>query len=108
MIGGKLASISLLPFAGYGAGSYLNSLSDLLTKLGVSLPLGVSAAFLFQRSRGPVAAALLLAIAALLATIETGQLFLPTRYPDPTDVLVGVTGACIGLVVGRSLQGNQQ
>ena len=37
--------------------------------------------------------------------IEAGQLFLPSRFPDPTDVLVGVAGATAGLLAGRWLRG---
>jgi len=38
---------------------------------------------------------------ALFTIVEAGQLFLPTRSPDPTDVAVGVLGALGGLFLGR-------
>ena len=43
----KLAELSLLPFAGYREGSYINAFNDLLT---LAAPLGVAAAYV-ARSR---------------------------------------------------------
>jgi glycopeptide antibiotics resistance protein len=37
----------------------------------------------------------------VFGTIEVGQLFLPTRIADPTDVLTGVSGTYAGLSLGR-------
>jgi glycopeptide antibiotics resistance protein len=103
----KLNGLSLLPFNGYNAGSNLNALNELLTKLGLAAPLGVIAAFVGRRD-ARLARALVLWIPAwivIFGAIEAGQLFLPSRYPDPTDVLVGVTGATAGLLAGRWLRG---
>src|SRR5207237_10321273 len=41
----KLTDISLVPFAGYRNGAYLNALSTLLSKLALSIPLGAVAIF---------------------------------------------------------------
>jgi VanZ family protein len=41
----------------------------------------------------------------IFGAIEAGQLFLPQRFPDPTDVIVGVAGAAAGLGLGRWLRG---
>ena len=106
----KVARISLLPFASYAKGSYLNAFNDLLTKLALAAPLGLNAAFV---ARGPFASSPVIAIAAILMAggvftiIETGQFFLPTRSPDPTDVLVGMAGTAIGLTLGRWLKGTR-
>ncbi len=102
----KLGRMSLLPFAGYRSGSYLNALNDLLTKVALSLPLGVGVAFIHRRQAGRrvVAVAGVLAGALLFALVEGGQFFLTTRTPDPTDVLVGVAGVYAGLSLGRWLQ----
>lgn len=92
----KLARMSLVPFAGYRSGSDLNAFSNLLTKLALSAPLGVAAAFAFASvfSHRWIRLALALTLAGLaLGAIEIGQMFLPDRVPDPTDVLVGVIGS---------------
>jgi len=103
MIRGKIAALSFVPFAGYAGGSDLNAVNDLLAKLGLAAPLGVLAAYV-QRRRSRPAHSIAIALglfAALFAVIEAGQLFLPTRSPDPTDVAVGVAGAMGGLFLGR-------
>ena len=100
----KLARVSLLPFAGYGAGSYLNAFNDLLVKASLAIPLGVTAAFVDRRPPSPVrTAGWLLVGVGVFGMLEFGQLFLPTRIPDPTDVLVGAAGMYLGLRLGRSL-----
>jgi glycopeptide antibiotics resistance protein len=100
----KLARVSLLPFAGYGASSYLNALNDLLVKVSLAVPLGVAAAFVY---RGPASriqtAAWLIVGVGVFGMLEFGQLFLPTRIPDLTDVLVGAVGMYVGLRLARSL-----
>ena len=106
----KLARISLVPFAGYAAGSDLNAFNDLLVKLGLAAPVGVIAAFALRREAPAaiVTACWLVAAASLFGAIELGQLFLPTRSPDPTDVLVGVVGTAFGLALGRWLRGGSK
>jgi VanZ family protein len=104
----KLDGLSLLPFNGYNAGSNLNALNELLTKLGLAAPLGIIAAFAGKRD-APVARVLALWIPAwivIFGAIEAGQLLLPSRFPDPTDVLVGAAGAAAGLAAGRWLRGS--
>jgi VanZ family protein len=103
----KLGRMSLLPFAGYRGGSYLNALNNLLTKLALSAPIGLAASFVLpssQARRPIVVVGWFIVGAAIFAGIEFGQLFVPTRLPDPTDVLVGVTGVVAGLRVGSWLR----
>ena len=105
----KLAGVSLVPFARHARGSDLNAFNDLLVKLGLAMPLGVIAAFTLDR-QGPaalVAAGWLIAAALFFGGVEFGQLFLPTRSPDPTDVMIGVGGTALGLIIGRWLQGER-
>jgi VanZ family protein len=102
----KLANLSLLPFAGYQSGSDLKALSDLLTKLALSAPFGVAAAFVLRNhvARRPiVVAGWMLVAACVFGAIELGQFFLPTRSPDTTDILTGMVGTFAGLSLGRWL-----
>jgi glycopeptide antibiotics resistance protein len=106
MIRRKLAAMSLIPFAGYHVGPDLNALNQLLVKTSLSLPLGLIAGFVLRVPPGSTAARLasagaLLFAAAVLSCIEAGQLLLPSRYADPTDVLVGVAAAAAGLLATR-------
>ena len=103
----KVASISLLPFVGYRSGSDLQALSTLVTKLAVAAPLGIAFAFVSRGmllSRRIALAGWMLVAAAVFGAIEAGQMFLPTRVPDPTDVLVGMIGTYAGLSVGYWLE----
>jgi VanZ family protein len=100
----KIEEMSFLPFAGHRGGSDLNALKDLLVTIGLAAPLGAIGAFFDRRSQaaGPLVTMMFLAVVGcVLGLIEAGQLFLPTRIPDPTDVLVGFLAACGGLVMGR-------
>nr|MBA3639838.1 VanZ family protein [Acidobacteriota bacterium] len=103
----KLARLSILPFAGYLGGSYLNALNNLLTKLALAIPLGVAAGFVTRHRKlafSSTTLAWLLSAGALFGLIEAGQLFLPRRNPDPTDVLVGMVGTYVGLSLARWLK----
>ena len=103
MIRAKVAALSFVPFGGYVGGSDLNALNDILVKLALAAPLGVLAAFV-QRRRSLPAFTIPIALCfftALFAIVEAGQLFLPNRSPDPTDVAMGVLGALAGLFLGR-------
>jgi glycopeptide antibiotics resistance protein len=44
----------------------------------------------------------------VLLAIEFGQMFLPTRFPDLTDVLIGATGAMFGVATGTALAARRQ
>lgn len=109
MIRGKLAGLSFAPFAGYAGGSDLNALNDILVKLGLSVPLGAISAFLSPgRERGAHETTMVLAAATVLfSVIEAGQVFIPSRSPDPSDVFLGVAGTIGGLWLGRWLRGDQ-
>ena len=100
----KLAQMPMLPFAGYLRGSYLNAFNDVLAKLALAVPFGVLASFVGGRDRVAfLSSTVMWLIVALCAfgVLEAGQFFLPTRIPDPSDILVGVTGAYAGLLLGR-------
>jgi VanZ family protein len=101
-IGDKLARLSMVPFVNYARGSDLNALNDLLVKLGLAVPLGVLLSLVprtASRTRSAGATGLA-AAAAIFTIVEGGQLFLPTRSPDVSDILVGVVGTLAGVAVG--------
>jgi VanZ family protein len=107
LIRAKLGAMSLAPLAGYARGSDLNALDDLLVKIGLAMPVGFLGAFLIRRDGHQAVAMLVFAIAVTLmfTVIEAGQLFLPSRVPDPGDVMVGVASAMAGVWIGRWLRG---
>jgi glycopeptide antibiotics resistance protein len=107
LIRAKLAKMSLIPFAGLRFGSDLNAFNDILLKLSLSMPLGVIGSFVLRplsSMPGVLTASWLAVAVASFGAIETGQLFVPSRTPDPSDVYLGVMGSCVGLALGRWLQ----
>jgi VanZ family protein len=93
----RLGEVPLLPFADYVAGSYLNALDQLISRLALFLPAGLllPEALGWETDRA-AGARVVLAVAVWAAMIEIGQAFLPTRYPSLTDVLVESLGAWFG------------
>jgi VanZ family protein len=102
----KVARLSLVPFAGYGAGSDLAAFNNLLAKVATALPLGLIGAFALPRGMSVrLAVPLWVACSGMLfSVVEAGQLFVPSRAPDPTDVSVGVAASLAGLGLGRWLR----
>ncbi len=97
-----------VPFHSYYWGMPLNSLAEALTKLLLAIPVGA----LLQATWMPgtvggrrwQAVGIVLLSAGLFLAIEAGQLLLPSRVPDQTDVYLGVFGSCLGMVGIRLLR----
>jgi glycopeptide antibiotics resistance protein len=110
MVRAKLRSLSFVPFAGYHRGSDLAALNNILVKVGLALPVGLASAFVIRtrlRARPVVAALWTVGVLALFGVVEAGQLFLPSRVPDPTDVFLGLAGSAAGLWLGRWMQADR-
>jgi VanZ family protein len=88
---GHLSPRSIVPFATYYTIWAPQALGEALLKLQLGFAAGLMAVGQSRRRMG-----WLIAWIAFFAAIECGQLFLPTRYPDVTDVLLGVAGAWLG------------
>jgi glycopeptide antibiotics resistance protein len=99
----RLHQVSLLPFLDYLRGNYLNSLDDAIHKILLFVPLGALLSPAVPASRTAILFRWSLAV-AVAVVLETGQLFLPTRYASVTDVLVGSIAAGIGLLVRNRFQ----
>jgi hypothetical protein len=55
-----------------------------------------------RRGRQLQSLVIVLTATAALIAIELGQIFLPTRFADVTDVLIGVIGVIAGESMGRA------
>ena len=98
----KLGDISLIPFAGYARSRWLNAMTDMLTKLSLSMPFGAIASLVVRRRATRVILLGWIAVAVgVFGMLEFGQLFLPTRTPDPTDVLTGALGTAAGFGIAQ-------
>ena len=98
-----------LPFRNYYEGQYLQSLHEALTKTLLGAPIGLLCGLMWApRNRGPRRIAQVLALLGLslayFTIIEIGQVFLPSRVPDDTDILLGTVGSMVGLVAIRLVE----
>ena len=73
-----------------------------LTLLSMTTSLLISLAS-SARGRAPSPRTAILVTTAVFAIVEWGQLYLPSRRADPTDLLIASVGALVGAAVGRAL-----
>jgi len=101
----RLAWFTHVPFAGYYVNPEFKALSDIFLKVSLALPLGMLFQLRVRPDRRPygrmLLAAWLLVCAAFFAAVEVGQVFVPSRYPDNTDVLLAVFGVWLGTRIVR-------
>jgi glycopeptide antibiotics resistance protein len=97
----RVRQMSWLPFVDYYHGSYLNFLNQVVRKTLLFFPVGLLGnAVLTQNIRRRVLAVIFGAF-GLALVLEIGQVFLPTRYPSITDILLETVGAYCGYILSR-------
>ena len=96
-----------VPFSGYYWSDPLNAFAELTTKVLLGVPVGALLQSVYlpgtAAGRGWQAMAIAVVSFGVFLAIELGQLLLPSRYPDQTDVYIGTAGACLGMVAVRLL-----
>jgi glycopeptide antibiotics resistance protein len=108
----RLSRVSLVPFVFYyWYASYtlspLQAVHEGLLHFVMAVPLGLLPRLAWGTSREPRSRQLETLVITLASTtaligIELGQMFLPTRFPDVTDVLIGTIGVIAGESMGRA------
>ena len=91
-----------VPFSNYYWANPFDALSEAITKVFLGLPVGVLLALGVPRPAATAWRWLRLAAfaafaLALFSSVELGQVFLPSRYPDGTDIVLGTVGVWLGL-----------
>jgi VanZ family protein len=97
-----------VPFHGYYQNPEIKAIDDVLVKMAMGVPLGMFLGWLVSVNPGVLRRAAV-AIACVLTAIffvviEAGQILLPSRYPDNTDIVLGLAGALLGSWVVRALR----
>jgi glycopeptide antibiotics resistance protein len=97
------------PFHAYWIGSEYRALTEVLHKTVFLAPLGAALAIAVlsirrRRTRAVAAAGAFLIIVAAAVVIELGQVLLPGKVPDSTDVLLMTAGGSIGFLAVRALR----
>jgi hypothetical protein len=84
---------TVVPFLNYLRAPLASAASDAFARMLISFPLGLTVSVLASRS-WPHAARVVVLLASVAATasiffvLEAGQVFLPSRVPDATDVVL--------------------
>jgi glycopeptide antibiotics resistance protein len=105
LIKSRLGAFVSIPFARMHEGSDLQGLSGVMRKFLWFAPLGAMfAAAIFQRPLPPLYRRALLALATMAITgvalaVEVGQVLLPDKVADSTDVLLTAAGGLAGLLI---------
>jgi len=108
LVASRLDALWAVPFAGYYQNPEFKALADLGVKLSMSLPLGVLVQLAVRPDRHEHRRFLMLLVVGgavmFFGGVEAGQVLLPSRYPDLTDVLIAVVGLWVGLRLTRQFE----
>jgi glycopeptide antibiotics resistance protein len=106
----RLPLMFRVPFHSYYWAMPISAFAEASAKLLLGIPVGALLQWMWlPTSRGLLRAqaiAIALLSGALFLGIELGQLLLPTRVPDQTDVYIGTAGAIVGLIAVRLVMRN--
>jgi glycopeptide antibiotics resistance protein len=99
----RFSQLYAIPFSSYYRSNYLDALSEVIAKILLGVPVGVLLHVCWpapvRRTLQWLRVGIILVIAiGVFSLIEVGQVFLPSRYPDDTDIVLGTFGAVAGLL----------
>ena len=103
-----LAALTRLPFLMLYQGSEFQAVNEMLRKLGFFLPGGIIWGVAVHKGNGSKWGAGILGVLALVSlafVVEIGQLFLPMKFADFTDVLIMTSGGLLGLKIAQWMFG---
>jgi glycopeptide antibiotics resistance protein len=96
-----------VPFKAYYDDSEVRAIGDFAGKFGMAFPVGLFTGFLVESHQRQFRRLFFLASAILAAgfflTVEIGQIFLPSRFPDVTDVFIAMLAFVAGLALPQAL-----
>jgi VanZ family protein len=107
----RIGDLTGTPFYGYYVNPQFKALADALTKISLGVPIGLflqmwlaAQAMLYTRV---ASAAALFLTAIFLTVVEAGQVVLPTRYPDDTDIILAFIGVVFGMWLVRTISASR-
>jgi glycopeptide antibiotics resistance protein len=104
---GRLAHFPLIPFGSYYP-SYsadpMHAVRELLSRFLLTIPFGALVRFaLWRPGDGWLPGVFTTGVATILMlVIATGELFLPSGFPDTTEMVLGAMGAAVGCAVANA------
>jgi glycopeptide antibiotics resistance protein len=103
MIRNRIPAMFAVPFHSYYRGFAPYVLVDVTTKLLMAVPVGALLQLMFLPRRRVwrwvMSAGIVIVSGLMFLALELGQLMLPSRVPDQTDVYLGTLGATIGVAL---------
>lgn len=104
----QINTLLSLPFRSYWSGKIFDALADLMRNAFYFAPLGAALGVACGRLRpgkiriacGVIAVGMVAAVGLFL---EIGQLFLPSRTPDSTDVVLAAVSGAVGFAAARAV-----
>lgn len=103
----RVSALFQVPFLAYYESLPLDALRGGVLKILLGVPLGAAAAYAVRRpalSWPRATSTLVLIVGVLFFTgIEAGQVMLPSRYPDNTDIILASCGLWLGLRAGTAM-----
>jgi VanZ family protein len=107
LIRSRIGNLVGVPFYGYYINPEFKALDDALIKISIAIPIGVFVALWIGRGaqayrRLAIGAALFL-VATFLTIVEAGQVVLPSRYADDSDIILAFCGVVAGMWVTSAL-----
>ncbi len=107
----RVSLLFQIPFYSYYVGPELESLSGAMLKVLLGVPVGVfcglAVAQLLNAYPRLVTLVALAGGVTCLFAVEAGQVLLPSRYPDTTDVVLAACGLWMGLTAVRIARNNK-
>lgn len=109
MFESRVSQLYAAPFYHHYWSDYLHALDEALETMLLAVPVGLLLQMVWPPPRKrPARVAQLLTFvgmaAALFAIIEVGQVFVPSRVPDNTDVVLAVFGTLAGIAIVRMVR----
>jgi glycopeptide antibiotics resistance protein len=105
-VGDRLSALVQVPFYSYYLAAELQAFTTLATKLATLLPIVLLTA-VAARTNGATPRRLLgfaFVLVCFFAIVEFGQVFLPTRFPDSSDIILGGGAVAATLAVDLRLR----
>lgn len=108
-----LADITRIPFETYYYGTEFHAINELLRKIGFFLPGGLLWGLMVSakqknNTKSPLTVIGLLTVGIVAFGVELGQVFIPTKTADITDVFLEFFGGLLGLFITQWIVSGQK
>jgi VanZ family protein len=97
MMTSRMPRFQNAPFLSYYVNPEFKAMRDLFLKMALGFPFGIFARLSMGSPNAWKTILWLLMVGVFTAALEVGQVFLPSRFPDNTDVILATAAAWLGM-----------